>query len=78
VAKKHERALEDILLMWDEYSDAVRNKLIKSYAEYGDGTIKMPIGRLSNELQEEAIDMAGWGVFLWNRVRQIEEKLDER
>ena len=76
--KKADHELQDILNLWDEYSDTVRNKLIKSYAEYGDATIKMPLGRLSAELQDECIDLSGWGMFYWNRIRQIEEKIDER
>lgn len=45
--------------------------------EYGDRSFQRPPAELVAELQLEALDLAGWGFILWERLERMREALGE-
>lgn len=56
---------------------AVAGRLEKGRREYGDSSFARPPTELARELQDEALDIAGWGLILWLRLRRLEETAGE-
>jgi hypothetical protein len=52
-------------------------KMKKGFEEYGDGSFSRPPMELIGELQQEAIDLAGWGMILWCRLEDLKPKCEE-
>jgi len=50
-----------------KYASLVRERLIVSWDEYGDGTRTMRDLALLNEIECEALDLVGWAMFMWER-----------
>jgi len=50
-----------------EYVAKIRDRLIVSWAEYQDGTRKLTDQQIQDEIEQEALDLAGWGLFLYER-----------
>jgi hypothetical protein len=62
------------------FVEAVRARLEAGRAAYGDRSFERPTAALAGELQQEALDLAGWGFVLFTRLRELEAKtrrLDE-
>lgn len=57
----------------DEFIRALTERLDKGAAQYGDRSFDRPVDQLLAELQQEALDLAGWGFVLWERVRRDRE-----
>lgn len=60
---------------WDAFAQALTAKLDRGYQEYGDGSFDLPLSRLLDELQEECLDISGWGLLLWVRLNRIKETI---
>jgi len=60
-----------------EFTSALNEKMEKGFKEYGDSSFSRPPIELINELQEEAIDLAGWGMILWCRLEDLKPKCEE-
>jgi len=56
---------------FDAFSSALQKKLIKGAAEYGDASFSMSAAELTDELIEEALDIAGWGFILFTRLMKL-------
>jgi hypothetical protein len=50
-------------------------RLEKGAREYGDDGWDRPAGETAGELAEEAVDVAGWGMKLWARIRRLARRL---
>ena len=50
---------------------AVFQRLEKGREAYGDTSFDKPIGELLGELEQECLDLAGWGFVLWSRLQRI-------
>lgn len=44
---------------------------------YGDRSFHRPPAELIQELQLEALDLAGWGFILWERLERMRERVSE-
>jgi len=53
------------------FVNAVSQRLEKGREAYGDTSFSRPITELIDELQQECLDLAGWGFVLWCRLQQI-------
>ena len=60
---------------WHVFADAVRARLEVGAREYGDASLKRAPQDLLEEIQQELIDVVGWGFLLWLRLRSLEEKI---
>jgi hypothetical protein len=54
-----------------EFVEAVRARLEAGRAAYGDRSFDRPTAELVGELQQEALDLAGWGFVLFERLRRL-------
>ena len=63
----------DPLDAFPAFIEAVRTRLEAGAEAYGDRSFERPTAELVRELQQEALDLAGWGFVLFERLRLIEE-----
>lgn len=52
-----------------EFFAVLRERLKLGQQTYGDKSFARDPGELLAELEQEALDLAGWGYVLWRRVR---------
>jgi hypothetical protein len=50
-------------------------KMLKGYKQYGDESFKREPSDLIGELQQEVIDISGWGMILYSRLEEMKLKL---
>ena len=62
---------------WEPFIDLMEERLQQGHQEYGDYSFERPEGELLAELEEELLDVVGWGYVLWTRVRDLHDKLKE-
>lgn len=61
----------DPLAAWPAFAESVRQRLEAGRAAYGDKSFARPPAELVAELQQEALDLAGWGFVLWCRLEAM-------
>jgi hypothetical protein len=54
-----------------EFFEALNAKLDRGERQYGEASFARPAPALVTELEEEALDLAGWGFILWVRLRSL-------
>ncbi len=64
----------DELATWPAFAESVRERLEAGRAEYGDKSFERPPGELLAELQCEALDLAGWGFILFERIERMRRR----
>ena len=65
----------NLLDRWPDFTGAVRARLEKGQAEYGDASFQRPPGELVGEIAEELADVCGWAFVLWCRIRGLEKEV---
>lgn len=55
------------------FFDRLHVKLEQGAREHGDKSFDLMSARLVEELQAEALDLAGWGWILWDRLERLRE-----
>ena len=65
----------DPLAAWPAFSATVRSRLDAGRAEYGDRSFSASPAALLRELQQEALDLAGWGFVLHERIAKMLREL---
>jgi hypothetical protein len=68
-------AAPDTLDRWPAFMRAVRKRLEAGRREYGAESFARDPAELLGELEEEALDLAGWGFVLWHRIESMQERL---
>jgi hypothetical protein len=63
----------DPLAAWPAFAAEVRSRLEAGRAAYGDRSFAAEPAALVAELEQEALDLAGWGFVLWCRLRALGE-----
>jgi hypothetical protein len=63
-------------LAWRLFASCVAKRLDAGRLTYGDRSFSKAPGALLGELQDEALDLAGWGFVLWCRLRNMREALE--
>jgi len=61
---------------WLEFLNQLQSRMDAGHAQYGDGSFTRPPAELLYELEQEALDIAGWGYVLWCRLRNLRAKVD--
>lgn len=64
--------MPDPLERFEAFAAGVRARLEQGRATYGDRGFERPPSELLAELEQEALDLAGWGFVLWERVRRLQ------
>ncbi|MBI4518797.1 MAG: hypothetical protein HY699_23635 [Deltaproteobacteria bacterium] len=57
------------------FAAAVAKRLEVGAVTYGDRSFHRPPGELLGEIEDECLDLAGWGFVLWCRVRALRERV---
>ncbi len=55
----------------DEFFGAVNARLEQGAREYHDASFDRPLPELLEELEREALDLAGWGYIVWERIQRM-------
>lgn len=66
----------DPLASWPAFAAEVRARLEQGRADYGDRSFSADPDELLRELQQEALDLAGWGYVLFRRIEAMREALE--
>lgn len=61
--------------VFQDFIDELERKLIRGHNEYGDASFDSAPQATLKELREEAIDLAGWGLILYAKLKDLEKKL---
>ncbi len=59
-------------------SDRVAARLEKGRETYGDRSFDRPPDELVDEVEEELLDVAGWGFILWCRMESLRARIGAR
>jgi hypothetical protein len=65
--------MSDPLEHFPAFVEAVRTRLEAGREAYGDRSFDRPTAELVTELKQEALDLAGWGFVLFERLRRLEQ-----
>lgn len=58
-----------------KFQEAWLERLHVGQQVYGDASFRKSTGDLLDEIQQECVDLAGWGYVLWLKCEQLREKL---
>jgi hypothetical protein len=67
----------DPLTAWPAFAEAVRARLEAGRAAYGDRSFSREPAELLGELEQEVLDLAGWGFVLFQRLEAMRAALAE-
>jgi hypothetical protein len=69
--------LSDLKLKSDlpVYVSLLEERLRKGADSYGDASFSMPPQDAIAEIQQEVLDISGWGFILWSRLEDLRVKL---
>lgn len=63
---------------WIEFEEALKSRLTVGAQTYGsDSFVRIP-QELLGEMEEEALDIIGWGFILWVRLRKLRAMMEEK
>lgn len=57
----------------DAFVTRLREKLEAGARQYGNASFERPLVHLIREIQDELVDVAGWGLILWSRLQQLRD-----
>lgn len=66
---------EGMEAQWREFVGRVEKRLEQGAKEYGDASLKAPPKALAGEIEEEILDIVGWGFLLWLRMKTVKDWL---
>jgi len=61
---------------WSDYTTDVERRLRSGQHEYGDKNFSADPRQLLRELQQELLDVSGWGFILWRRLERVRQCLE--
>lgn len=59
----------------DRFIARLHQKLELGARQYGSASFDRPIGELITEIQDELVDIAGWGWIAWSRLEALREQV---
>jgi hypothetical protein len=59
-----------------EYASRVLLRLEEGARTYGDKSFEHSSSRLVDEIEQELLDVLGWGYVLWTRMRTLRAQLE--
>ncbi len=72
-----ERSKRLIAEQWPVFTEAVLSRLNVGAESYGDKSLDAGPARLISEVQQELLDVMGWGFLLWAKMQAIQAKLNQ-
>lgn len=60
-----------------EFTSALNEKMEKGFKEYGDRSFSRPPIELLDEIEQEAMDIVGWGYILWCRLEELKKECEK-
>jgi hypothetical protein len=69
------RTLEQTYAEMEVYIDKLKGRMKAGHEEYGDVSFSKDPEETIEELQEELLDVSGWGFILWQRLEIMKEAL---
>lgn len=60
----------------DAFIERLRVRLEAGARQYGDSSFRRPPAELLSEIQDELVDVAGWGLVLWARIARLRERVE--
>lgn len=62
--------------LWPQFISVVRERLEVGARAYGDKSFELSAGNLAVEIEQELLDVFGWGFIQWCRIQKLKGKLD--
>jgi len=66
-----ERSLKLIAEQYGVFTEAIHARLMQGAVDYGDVSLDRPTDELMAEAEQEALDIPGWGFFIWTRIQRL-------
>jgi hypothetical protein len=60
---------------WEKYFQVLEKRIEAGAIEYGDKSFDKSVSSLIGEIQEEILDIAGWGYILWEKLERLKKTL---
>jgi len=60
---------------WPRFTEEVRKRLLGGVATYGDRSFTLEPPTLAGEIEQELLDVMGWGFILWWRLQRVAKVL---
>ena len=57
--------------VFPEFTERLRSRMEKGFAEYGDKSFDRPVNELLGEIEEEILDICGWSLILYSRIQRL-------
>ena len=72
--KKSEGIEPKYRAVFPEFIETLRKRMEQGFKEYGDKSFERPIEELFGELEEEVLDICGWGLILYTKIKELSKK----
>jgi hypothetical protein len=59
---------------WEAFCRGVGERLVRGANAYGNASLRATPRALAGEIEQELLDVMGWGFLLWLRLRNLEGK----
>lgn len=73
--ERYTPSLGSTLRAWNHFAGRVKQRLKRGARQYGNRSFSKDPEELLRELQQEALDLAGWGFILFVRLKRAEQAL---
>lgn len=67
---------DEAIRQYPVFTEGVHARLIAGRETYGDISFERPVAEFLDELQQECMDLSGWGFILWGKIEKM--KLEAR
>jgi hypothetical protein len=71
------RSEKVIAEQWPVFAECILERLEMGARVYGDKSLDAPSSTLLVEIEQELLDVVGWGFIQWNRIQGLKAKLAE-
>ena len=58
-----------------KFVERLRDRLIAGAKTYGNSSFERPLVAIIGEIQEEALDIVGWGFIAWVRLERLRDRV---
>lgn len=64
-------------LRWQHFLRLLEERFQKGAEEYGDRSYRKCYSDLIDEIEQEIVDICGWAFFVFHRLHEMAEKLED-
>ena len=61
--------------VFPEFIETLRARMEQGFKKYGDKSFERSGVELLEEIEQEVLDICGWSVVLYNRIRVLKERI---